>query len=74
MVDLLQREWMKLCTTITQKEVLRAVNQCKLKDLTVLNDPTSRFFDIVQHTFRYGYYEPIQDRILEYEVKLCIKN
>nr|XP_034188352.1 mitochondrial-processing peptidase subunit beta-like [Osmia lignaria] len=67
MVDLLQREWMKLCTTITQKEVLRAVNQCKLKDLIVLSDPTSRFFDIVQYIFRYGYYEPIQNRILEYE-------
>ncbi|XP_015436402.1 PREDICTED: cytochrome b-c1 complex subunit 1, mitochondrial-like [Dufourea novaeangliae] len=67
MTKVLQAEWMRLCTTINQKEVSRAVNQCKMKELMLLNDPVSRFFDIVRHFFRYGYYIPIQQRITEYE-------
>ncbi|XP_076170849.1 mitochondrial-processing peptidase subunit beta isoform X2 [Ptiloglossa arizonensis] len=68
MVHVLQKEWMRLCTTITQKEVLRAINQCKMKELMLLNDPQSRFFDIVKNIFRYGYYIPIQQRVIEYQI------
>lgn len=75
MIRALQKEWMKLCTTITEKEVCRAVNQCVTNNLTILDDPTNRFFDIVENVFRYGCYEPIEQRIAEYEVNfLMLKN
>ncbi|XP_017753134.1 PREDICTED: mitochondrial-processing peptidase subunit beta-like [Eufriesea mexicana] len=67
MIHMLQKEWMKLCTTITEKEVLRAVNQCITNDLIILNNPTNRFFDIVENVFRSGCYEPIEHRIVEYK-------
>ncbi|XP_003703132.3 mitochondrial-processing peptidase subunit beta [Megachile rotundata] len=67
MIDMIQREWMKLCICITEKEVARAVNQCKMKELMIQNNPTNRFFDIVKHIFRYGCYDPIPNRVAEYE-------
>ncbi|XP_076622868.1 mitochondrial-processing peptidase subunit beta [Colletes latitarsis] len=67
MIHVVQQEWMRLCTTITQKEVSRAINQCKRKELMLLGNPQSCFFDIVKNVFRYGYYVPIQQRIIEYE-------
>lgn len=67
MVRALQKEWMKLCTTITQKEVSRAVHQCITKDLLILNDPVNRFFDIVENVYRHGSYEPVEHRVMEYE-------
>lgn len=67
MVRALQKEWMKLCTTITQKEVSRAVHQCITKDLLILNDPVNRFFDIVENVYRHGCYEPVEHRVVEYE-------
>lgn len=69
MVRALQKEWMKLCTTITQKEVSRAVHQCITKDLLILNDPLNRFFDIVENVYRHGCYEPVEHRVVEYEVE-----
>nr|XP_033331862.1 mitochondrial-processing peptidase subunit beta-like [Megalopta genalis] len=67
MASMLQKEWMRLCTTITQKEVLRAVNQYKTKELLLLDDPENHFLDIVRHLLRYGCYIPIHERIIEYE-------
>ncbi|XP_076246228.1 mitochondrial-processing peptidase subunit beta [Calliopsis andreniformis] len=67
MIKLLYRDWVRLCTTITQKEVSRAVNQCITKELMILNDPLCRFLDIAKNLFRYGRYCPIQQRILAYE-------
>lgn len=67
MLYFVQREWKKLCTCITEKEVARAANQCKMKELMIQNNPTNRFFNIVRHIFRYGYYVPIEDRVSEYE-------
>ncbi|XP_078042574.1 mitochondrial-processing peptidase subunit beta [Augochlora pura] len=63
----LQKEWMRLCTTITQKEVLRAINQCKTKQLLLLNDPENYFLDMVRQLLRYGCYIPIHERVKEYE-------
>ncbi|XP_031826080.2 mitochondrial-processing peptidase subunit beta [Nomia melanderi] len=67
MTKVLQKEWMRLCTTVTQKEVLRAVNQCKTKELLLLNDPVIHFLDIVKTLLRHGHYIPIHERIIEYE-------
>ncbi|XP_043527874.1 mitochondrial-processing peptidase subunit beta-like [Frieseomelitta varia] len=67
MVRSLQKEWMKLCTVITEKEVSRAVHQCITKDLLILNNPENRFLDIVENVFRCGYYEPVEHRVVEYE-------
>ncbi|XP_026672324.1 mitochondrial-processing peptidase subunit beta-like isoform X2 [Ceratina calcarata] len=67
MVAGLRKVWMKLCTTITEKEVSRAVNQCIAIDLMACNNSTNRFFDIVENVFRYGCYESIEQRVTEYE-------
>ncbi|XP_076758926.1 mitochondrial-processing peptidase subunit beta isoform X1 [Xylocopa sonorina] len=67
MVDGLHKEWMKLCTIITEKEVSRAINECITKDLIVKNNSVNRFFDIVENVFRYGCYEPIEQRVTLYE-------
>ncbi|XP_076650155.1 cytochrome b-c1 complex subunit 1, mitochondrial [Halictus rubicundus] len=67
MTSFLQKEWMRLCTTITEKEVSRAVNQCKRKELLLLNDPVNHLIDIIRNYLRYGYYIPIHERIIEYE-------
>ncbi|XP_053970320.1 mitochondrial-processing peptidase subunit beta-like [Hylaeus volcanicus] len=67
MLRVVQQEWMRLCTTVTKKEVSRAINQCKTKELVLMNDPENRFFYIVENIFRYGYYVPIQQRLVEYE-------
>lgn len=69
MVDALRVAWMKLCTTVTEKEVSRAVNQCLTNDLIMLNDPMHRFFHIAECVFRCGHYEPLVGRISQYEVK-----
>ncbi|XP_012270540.1 cytochrome b-c1 complex subunit 1, mitochondrial [Orussus abietinus] len=67
MMYMLQREWLRLSTTITNKEVIRAVNQCRTYELTRVNDPVNRFFDIAMCLFRCGRYEPLQQRIQKYE-------
>lgn len=69
MMFAIQQQWMRLCTTITEKEVSRAVNQCKTKELMILNDPLSRFLDIVKNLYRYRYYKPVDQRVAQYEVK-----
>lgn len=71
MVSMVQRNWMRLCTIVTQKEILRARNQCIMKELMILNDPIRHFFNIAKYIFRYGQYCPIQQRVLGYEVKVC---
>lgn len=72
MVRALQKEWMKLCTVITEKEVSRAIHQCITKDLLILNNSENRFLDIVENVFRCGYYEPVEHRVVEYEVKFIV--
>lgn len=67
MMFAIQQQWMRLCTTITQKEVSRAVNQCKTKELLILNDPLNRFLDIVKNLYRYRDYKPVDQRVAEYE-------
>ncbi|CAK9829133.1 Cytochrome b-c1 complex subunit 1, mitochondrial [Anthophora retusa] len=67
MINLLQSEWLKLCTSITEKEVSRAINQCITKELQVSNDPINHFLNIVESIYRYDCYEPLEERIIQYE-------
>ena len=68
MIETTQREWMRLCTSITEKEVERAVNECKTKELVKLSDPVQKFIYIASCLFYRGAYEPCDHRITKYEV------
>ncbi|XP_046590851.1 cytochrome b-c1 complex subunit 1, mitochondrial isoform X2 [Neodiprion lecontei] len=63
----IQNEWFRLCTSITEKEVQRAVNQCKTRELAKLNSSIDRFFDIAVSLFRQGRYEQISQRLCKYD-------
>lgn len=65
---MLLNEWQRLYTTITNMEVSRAVNNCKVHELRKLNDPVARFFDIVNCLYLRNCYEPMEQRLLTYEV------
>ncbi|XP_024946660.1 cytochrome b-c1 complex subunit 1, mitochondrial isoform X1 [Cephus cinctus] len=67
MMLLIQSEWKRLCTTITKKEVERAVNQCRTQELTRITNSVDRFFDISLCLFRHGRYESLTDRLAKYE-------
>lgn len=68
MVDMLLSEWRRLCTTITDAEVKRAVNKCKFHELVKLNDPVDRFLDIVNCLYLRNCYKPMKERLATYEV------
>lgn len=68
MVCMLLSEWRRLCTIITNAEVERAVNQCIFHELTKLNDPVDRFFDIVNCLYLYNRYSSMEERFARYQV------
>lgn len=68
MVSMLLHEWRRLSTTITDMEVQRAVNKCIFHELTKLNDPVNRFFDIFNCLYLRDCYEPMSDRLARYNV------
>ena len=72
MIWMIQSEWMRLCSTITIKEVARAVNQCRTRDLVRVNNSVDRFFDIATCIHRRGCYETFNNRLAEYEVSSTI--
>jgi len=68
MVSMLSSQWRRLCTLITNTEVERAVNQCIFQELTKLNDPVERFFDIVNSFYLCNHYNPMEERLACYQV------
>ncbi|XP_043286049.1 cytochrome b-c1 complex subunit 1, mitochondrial-like [Venturia canescens] len=67
MMWMVQNEWMRLCMEITSREVARAVNQCRMRELVRVNDSVDRFYDIAICLYRRGCYEPFNHRIARYE-------
>ncbi|XP_011879225.1 PREDICTED: cytochrome b-c1 complex subunit 1, mitochondrial-like isoform X2 [Vollenhovia emeryi] len=67
MVCMLLSEWRRLCTISTDVEVERAVNQCVFHELTKLNNPMDRFFDMVNCFYLYNRYIPMKERFANYQ-------
>lgn len=67
MINIIQKEWMRLCTSSTSNELTRAINNYKTKKLITINDPVGRFFDITNCIYQNGKYETISDRLERYE-------
>ncbi|KAG7202364.1 hypothetical protein KM043_018690 [Ampulex compressa] len=67
MIYMLQKEWRRLYTTITDKEVTRAVNQCITQELTTLSNSEAHFLALIDVLFKRGYHEPMNERLARYE-------
>ncbi|XP_011315156.1 mitochondrial-processing peptidase subunit beta-like [Fopius arisanus] len=67
MVFMVQKEWMRLCTSITSKEVARAVNQCKMRELMSVKTPEDRFLDIAMCIYYRGTYQTFNERLARYD-------
>ncbi|KAF7988376.1 hypothetical protein HCN44_000949 [Aphidius gifuensis] len=67
MINIIQKEWMRLCTSLTSHELTRAINNYKTKKLIIINDPVGRFFDLTNCIYRNGKYETICQRLERYE-------
>ncbi|XP_063986797.1 mitochondrial-processing peptidase subunit beta-like [Diachasmimorpha longicaudata] len=67
MVFMIQKEWMRLCTSITSKEVARAVNQCKMRELMSVQTPEDRFLDIAMCIYHRGSYQTFNERLSRFD-------